>query len=89
MEAAETFSDDGTITEDSACNVSGRLLCEAFAKLGKPILPMSEYERLLRDGGFVNINSRILKRPTNDWPKDPRMKEVGRVCHIHSTANPL
>jgi hypothetical protein len=33
----------------------------------------------MEEVGFVDVEERILKRPTNDWPKDPRMKEIGRV----------
>ena len=78
MEAG-TFSDDGTVSQDSACVLWGRLLTEAFAKLGKPILPVNEYVPLLQEAGFVNIHSQIMKRPTNDWPRDRRMKDIGRV----------
>ena len=78
MEAG-TFSDDGTVSEDSACNQWGRWLGEAFAKLGKPILPVDQYEPMLTDAGFVNVRSQIMKRPTNPWPRNLRMKDVGRV----------
>jgi hypothetical protein len=27
----------------------------------------------------VDVQERILRRPTNDWPKDRTMKEIGRV----------
>ena len=75
-----TFSDDGTVAEDSACNQWGRLQMEAFAKMGKRMPPASDYEPLLKESGFVNIKTQIMKRPTNDWPRDPRMKDIGRVC---------
>lgn len=74
-----TFSDDNTLPEDSACVFWGKTLCEAFDKIGKPIIPASNYEPLLKETGFVNVRSQIVKRPTNDWPRDPRMKEIGRV----------
>ena len=74
-----TFSDDGTVPDDGASNQWGRLLNEAFAKIGKPMLPVTEYGTLLKETGFVNLRSQIMKRPTNDWPKDPKMKEIGRV----------
>lgn len=76
----ETFSDDGTVPENAASNVWGKLLVEAFEKLGKPIVPVRVYEPLLKDTGFVNVHSQIMKRPSNDWPRDPKMKEIGRVC---------
>lgn len=81
MEAG-TFSDDNTLPKDSACVLWGELLCEAFEKIGKPIIPVRDYEPLLKETGFVNVRSRIMKRPTNDWPRDPRMKDIGRVRHF-------
>ena len=74
-----TFSDDGTLPEDCALNLWGRCLEEAFAKLGKPILKIEAYKELLEKQGFVNVQFAMVKRPTNDWPKDPKMKEIGRV----------
>jgi hypothetical protein len=29
--------------------------------------------------GFVNVHAEEFKRPSNDWPKDPRFKEIGKV----------
>lgn len=75
-----TFSDDQSLPADSACVQWGQLLAEAFEKIGKPFLKIEEYDRLLKDNGFENVQSRMMKRPTNDWPKDPRFKEIGRVC---------
>ncbi|KAM4064967.1 hypothetical protein HRG_004685 [Hirsutella rhossiliensis] len=34
-----------------------------------------EYEQ----AGFVDIHQRIFKIPTNGWPKDERLKELGRA----------
>lgn len=36
---------------------------------------------MVKDAGFTNIDWRIIKRPTNDWPRDPRMKEIGAVYY--------
>ena len=34
---------------------------------------------LFENAGFVDVQVKELKRPSNDWPKDKRMKEIGRV----------
>ena len=73
------FSDDGTVPEDSACNQWWELLRESFARMGKAIIPVKDYEPLLKNAGFVNVQWQVMKRPNNDWPKDPRMKDIGRV----------
>ncbi|KAK4495484.1 hypothetical protein PRZ48_013816 [Zasmidium cellare] len=73
------YSDDGTLTDDSALVMWGRLMHEAFAKMGVTIPMAEDYEKWLSDAGFENVQTRIMRRPMNDWPKDPRMKEIGRV----------
>lgn len=47
--------------------------------MGRPILSLEIYKRELSDAGFVDIEERIFKRPSNTWPKDPRLKEIGMV----------
>ncbi|WPG98752.1 S-adenosyl-L-methionine-dependent methyltransferase [Acrodontium crateriforme] len=76
---AKAYSDDDTLPEDSPLVAWGKLIEEAFAKIGKPFLKIEEYPRLLKEQGFENIQSHMIKRPSNDWPKDPKMKEIGRV----------
>lgn len=76
----KTFSDDGTLPADAAIVKWGEYIEDAFEKLGRPFLPIERYRELLEEAGFVNIEWNMVKRPTNDWPKDPKWKEVGRVC---------
>ncbi|KAF2723098.1 S-adenosyl-L-methionine-dependent methyltransferase [Polychaeton citri CBS 116435] len=77
------FSDDGTVKPEHACVQWGELLEEAFSRLGKPIIHCDQYEPLFKAAGFENVQSTILKRPINDWPKDPRMKDVGRYSCLN------
>lgn len=78
-----TFSDDGSVPENSPSVRWWTLLEEAFEKLERPILKIDEYPGLFREAGFVDVQDRLLKRPTNDWPKDPRMKEIGRFSCLN------
>lgn len=78
-----TFSDDGTVAPDSPSNQWWSWLEEAFEKIGKPIPKIDAFPKLLEDSGFVNIRSQMVKRPVNDWPKDPRMKEIGRYSCLN------
>lgn len=34
---------------------------------------------MVKDAGFTDIYYRVIQRPTNDWPKDPKMKDIGMV----------
>lgn len=76
---AHSYSDDGTLPEDSALVKWGKLIEEAFEKMGRPFIPIEMYKQLLEDNGFENVEWKMMKRPSNDWPKDPKWKDIGRV----------
>lgn len=76
---ARTFCDDDTLPPDSAMVKWGHWIHEAFEKMGRPFLAVGEYKTLLEQAGFVDVEFRLVKRPSNDWPKDPRWKEIGKV----------
>jgi hypothetical protein len=78
-----TFSDDNTVKPDAASKQWWACLEEAFETLGKPVPKIAEYSKFLEEAGFVNVHSVMKKRPTNDWPKDPRMKEIGRYSCLN------
>jgi len=66
----------------------GHWIEEAFGKIGRPFLPIEKYKEVMEDTGFVNVQLRMVKRPTNDWPKDPRQKEIGKVrARVWKTLN--
>jgi ubiquinone/menaquinone biosynthesis C-methylase UbiE len=74
------FSDDSTLPQDSALVKWGQYIEEAFERMGRPFLRIGKFKEYLEEAGFVNVHSEMVKRPTNDWPKDPRWKEIGKVC---------
>jgi hypothetical protein len=63
----------------------GELLCEAAKKLGRPMgSDASEmYETWMRQAGFVDIQQRMFMWPTNGWPKNRYMKELGRWNQVN------
>lgn len=73
------FCDDGTFPQDGASVRWATLFQEAATKFGQSVPELGQYKKWLEEAGFVDVQERILKRPTNDWPKDPRMKEIGGV----------
>ena len=58
----------------------GELLCEAARKLGRPMGSecADNYLTWMKDAGFVDIDQKMFMWPSNGWPKDPFMKELGR-----------
>ena len=78
-----TFSDDDTVPEDAPSKLWWKLLEEAFEKIGRPIPKIDRFPKLLEDAGFENVQFQMIKRPVNDWPKDPKMKEIGRYSCLN------
>lgn len=78
-------SDDRSLTEDSTLAYYSRLMCEASAEYNRPVPHHHEYFAWFEKAGFVDIKQVLLKSPTNPWPKDKKLKEVGRyqlLAHI-------
>lgn len=70
---------DGT-AENTNLMRWGELLCEAARKLGRPMGSdcSDHYTQWMQNAGFVDVQQRVFMWPTNTWPKDPLMKELGR-----------
>ncbi|KAK4957388.1 hypothetical protein LTR10_005350 [Elasticomyces elasticus] len=77
------YCDDDSVPADSALRKWGQLIHEVFSKMGKPFLPVEMYKEHLLDAGFENVTFKIVKRPTCDWPKDRRIKEIGGFCALN------
>ncbi|EME87174.1 uncharacterized protein MYCFIDRAFT_84230 [Pseudocercospora fijiensis CIRAD86] len=83
IECGSTFSDDDTVPKDAPSKLWWKLLEEAFEKIGRPIPKIHRFPKLLEDAGFENVHFQMIKRPVNDWPKDPKMKEIGRYSRLN------
>jgi hypothetical protein len=71
-------SDDGTLAPDSATIKWGNFCIEAAQKLGRSINSANLYKDQMIAAGFVNVVEVVYKWPTNRWPKDRTMKEMGK-----------
>ncbi|KAH8729919.1 S-adenosyl-L-methionine-dependent methyltransferase [Ilyonectria robusta] len=70
-------SDDGTLTDDHALAKTIKLCCEAALKFGREYQEFKNLKGLMAEIGFVDIVETHLKWPSNTWPKDKRLKEIG------------
>lgn len=61
-------------------------LSAAFGKIGRPWPKGPDLKTLFENAGFIDVQVKELKRPSNDWPKDKRMKEIGRVSLLSAEA---
>ena len=70
--------DDGTIPEDSNFQVWINKWCEGYYALGRDPYLITKVETMMHDMGFEGIASKSFKIPQNEWPKDKRLKALGR-----------
>lgn len=73
------YSDDGSLHPDSSIVKWGNLVCEGSAKNGRPVPRLDQYKTWMEEAGFVDVKETYFKRASNSWPKDPHMKEIGKV----------
>ncbi|KAH8692097.1 S-adenosyl-L-methionine-dependent methyltransferase [Talaromyces proteolyticus] len=70
--------DDDSYPENSALRRWSDLMLESAKKLGRYANSAALYKRQMIDAGFVDVVETIYPWPTNHWPKDPKLKELGR-----------
>ncbi|KAF2027177.1 S-adenosyl-L-methionine-dependent methyltransferase [Setomelanomma holmii] len=76
-------SDDGTL-EGAVHLVKWQDLCnDAAAGFKKEIRVGNTLKARMEAAGFVDVSEKVVKVPIGPWPKDPRMKEIGRYQREH------
>lgn len=80
---AQCESDDGSM--DMAQDlIRWQALCNEGAKqFGKDIRAGDSLKQRMLDAGFVDVQEKVVKVPLGPWPKDARMKEIGRYQREH------
>ncbi|RJE24866.1 Methyltransferase [Aspergillus sclerotialis] len=77
--AGDWFSDDDPDMERApSIRKWARLQQEASIKFGKELDIAHLHKRQLIDTGFQDVHEQVHKIPVNPWPKDPKLKEIGR-----------
>ncbi|RSL49182.1 hypothetical protein CEP54_012556 [Fusarium duplospermum] len=73
-------SDDGTVTDETAMSQWGKLFVKGGLKIGRSFTLVDDEEQRkgMEAAGFVDIQEFNIKVPLGDWPKDPKLKEMGR-----------
>ncbi|KAJ0416783.1 S-adenosyl-L-methionine-dependent methyltransferase [Aspergillus carlsbadensis] len=70
-------TDDNSIPSDSSALQWSNLFFEGCAKINHRIPSPDEYKTMMEEAGFVDVKLKVLKRPSNPWPKDKDMKRLG------------
>lgn len=93
------YSDDNTIQNAPNLCEYARLLNEASSKFGKPLDIARHQKQFMIDAGFTNVREEVykvsspyiitiqanclLQIPNNPWPKDRKMKDLGRYQQVN------
>ncbi|EEU34221.1 uncharacterized protein NECHADRAFT_96602 [Fusarium vanettenii 77-13-4] len=80
--AAPFLSDDGTAEKAVNAQLWLKTLCEGSAKFGKPIDCAPGWKAKMIAAGFEEVQEEIRKMPLGAWPKDPKLKEIGKYQAI-------
>ncbi|KAF5969528.1 methyltransferase [Fusarium coicis] len=74
--------DDGSITEKSAMHQWGKFFIEGGQKIGRSFTIVEDgvQRSAMEKAGFVNLEERDFKVPIGGWPRDPKMKEIGKYA---------
>ncbi|KAH6884873.1 S-adenosyl-L-methionine-dependent methyltransferase [Thelonectria olida] len=72
------LSDDGTAEKAESAQFWLKTLIDGLAQFGKPLDCAIEWKQKMEDAGFVDVQQRIIKVPIGAWPKDPKLKDLGK-----------
>ena len=76
-------SDDGTLPQDSAYLEIAQIFFDMGEKIGTSGKDPLRWKDQLETAGFSDVVETILKIPTNPWPKDKRLKQIGSFELAH------
>ena len=69
--------DDGTLPEGTAYSELVQIYFDIGEGLGATARAPLRWKAQMEEIGFVDVHEQIFKIPTNPWPKDKRLKQVG------------
>ncbi|KAL1989106.1 hypothetical protein VTN96DRAFT_5869 [Rasamsonia emersonii] len=88
FEAAEidvwAWSDDGSLKDDSPYMQYLRNLREAGEKTGRKMDVAPSLKHWIKEAGFEDVTERVYVAPLGPWPKDPKLKELGRWAYVEN-----
>ncbi|PGG96048.1 hypothetical protein GX51_08009 [Blastomyces parvus] len=76
------YSDDGTLEKGKQLLEWMHLEFKASAEFGKPLEIVPTFADKLKKVGFQDVKSTLKKLPVGTWPKDKKLKEIGRFQQL-------
>lgn len=74
-------ADDDSLPKDNILHTWGPNIIGAAGKSGRPLDTLDTMREQIEKAGFVDIHEKVYKWPIGPWPKDPVLKETGRLNH--------
>ncbi|KAL1963736.1 hypothetical protein VTN77DRAFT_7802 [Rasamsonia byssochlamydoides] len=74
----QATSDDDTINQAVHLKLWQDKINEASEIFGKPFMASLEHKQRMLDAGFVDVTQDTYKVPMGTWPKNKKLKELGR-----------
>lgn len=78
----EFVSDDDTAKGADNAHKWMRLMCEGSNSFGKSLEAAGSWKEKMIAAGFTDVQQELLKLPIGGWPKDPKLKEIGK-CQVY------
>ncbi|KAK2761334.1 hypothetical protein FQN54_001856 [Arachnomyces sp. PD_36] len=78
----QIFTDDNTLDKAVHTVPWVNHLQEASVKFGKPMANVPEWEDKMISAGFEDVTCKIVKVPMSPWPKDRKLKDIGRYMQV-------
>lgn len=75
---------DNSFPEDCAVKKWADLILEGTVKLGRACDSAKDYKTQLIEAGFTDVVEIRYKWPQNRWPKDRKLKELGKPSRSNS-----
>lgn len=75
-------SDDDTIKKAPWCRDWIQNVDDASSRIGKRLNVAHLHRQWMVDAGFVDVTEDMYKIPIGPWPKDKKLKEIGRVQRV-------
>lgn len=74
--------DDDTL-EGTAVQEWSSGMVEISRKMGRPFDNPTHWKEWMEEAGFKNVQEKQIVVPINNWPKDPKLKQIGLWQHLN------
>jgi ubiquinone/menaquinone biosynthesis C-methylase UbiE len=76
-------SDDNTVPPNTSYVEIAQIFFTMCDRIGCSGMEPLKFKDYLLEAGFTDVEEKILKIPTNPWPKDERLKQIGAFELLH------